>query len=44
MERQIQCVFYTDGTFLPSRLLREIIDSWESIDLNKVRLLKMIKL
>jgi len=44
MERQIQYVFYTVGKFLRSRLLREIINSWESIDLNKIGLLKTIKL
>jgi hypothetical protein len=44
MERQIQYAFYKDGTFLCGRLLREIINSRESIDLNKIRLLKTIKL
>jgi len=44
MERQIQYVFFTDGKFSLSRLFREIINSWESVDLNKIRLLKTMKL
>jgi hypothetical protein len=44
MERQIEYVLYTDGTFLRSRLLQEIMNSWESVDLNKIKLLKTIKL